>query len=103
VDGPLAFKQNQSIEQNICGAVLDEFSPLSHEPEFLLREELKGLDRFQAVLDVLANGRKPLSEIAKAVAVDSRSITYQLQTLAALGYVERVLPLTAREAPARLD
>jgi AAA+ ATPase superfamily predicted ATPase len=97
----LAFKQNKSIEQNICGTLLDEFSPLSHEPEFLLREELKGLDRFQAVLDILATGRKPLSEIAKAVAVDPRSIIYQLQTLAALGYVERVLPLTAREAPAR--
>lgn len=97
----LAFKQNKSIEENICGTLLDEFSPLSHEPEFLLREELKGLDRFQAVLDILAAGRKPLSEIAKAVAVDPRSIIYQLQTLAALGYVERVLPLTAREAPAR--
>jgi DNA-binding Lrp family transcriptional regulator len=74
---------------------------LSHEPEFLLRVELQGLERFQAVLDILAAGRKPLNEIARAVAVDSRSITYQLQTLAALGYVERVLLLTAREASAR--
>jgi AAA+ ATPase superfamily predicted ATPase len=97
----LAFKPNQSIEQNICATFLDEFSPLSHEPEFLLREELHGLERFQAVLDILAGGRKPLNEIAKAVGVDSRSITYQLQTLAALGYVERVLPLTAGEAPTR--
>jgi AAA+ ATPase superfamily predicted ATPase len=97
----LAFKQSKSIEQNICGTLLDEFSPLSHESEFLLREELQGLERFQAVLDTLASGRKPLNEIAKAVAVDSRSITYQLQTLTALGYVERVLPLMAKDAPAR--
>jgi len=97
----LAFKQNKSIEQNICSTFLDEFSPLSHEPEFLLREELQGLERFQAVLDTLASGRKPLNEIAKAVGVDSRSITYQLKTLTGLGYVERVLPLTSREAPAR--
>ena len=49
------------------------------------------------MLDILAGGRKPLNEIAKAVGVDSRSITYQLQTLAALGYVERILPLTAEK------
>lgn len=97
----LAFKEDQSLEQNICSTFLNEFSPLSHEPEFLLREELQGLERFQAVLDTLASGRSALSEIAKAVGVDSRSITYQLQTLTALGYVERVLPLTAKRAPAR--
>lgn len=97
----LAFKQNQSIEQNICSTLLDEFSPLSHEPEFLLREELQGLERFQAVLDTLASGRKPLNEVARAVAVDPRSISYQIQTLTALGYVERVLPLTVKPAPAR--
>jgi len=97
----LAFKQIHSIEQNICGTLLDEFSPLSHEPEFLLREELQGLERFQAVLDTLASGRRSLAEIAKAVGVDSRSITYQLQTLTALGYVERVLPLSASDAAVR--
>lgn len=97
----LAFRQEKSIEQNICATLLDEFSPLSHEPEFLLREELQGLERFQAVLDILATGRKPLHEIAKAMGADSRSISYQLQTLTALGYAERVLPLTAQAAPAR--
>ncbi len=97
----LAFKPDQSLEQNICGTLLDEFSPLSHEPEFLLREELRGLDRYQAVLDVLARGRKPLKEIAAALSLDVRAVTYQLRTLAAMGYAERVFPLTAREAPAR--
>src|SRR5207245_2917825 len=94
----LAFKQNKSLHQNILDTLLDEFSPLSHEPEFLLREELHGLERFQAVLDTLAGGRKALHEVAKAVGVDSRSVTYQLHVLSPLGYVECVLPLTAREA-----
>ena len=97
----LAFRPKKSVEQSICDTLLDEFSPLSHEPEFLLREELHGLERFQAVLDTLASGRKPVKEIARSVEVDARSITYQLQTLSALGYVERVLPLTAREPAAR--
>jgi uncharacterized protein len=97
----LAFQHTKSIAQNICATLLDEFSPLSHEPEFLLREELRGLERFQAVLDTLASGRKPLSEIAKAIGADPRSIVYQLQTLTALGYVERVLPMTPKASPVR--
>src|SRR5256885_1764458 len=32
----LAFKQNKSLHQNILDTLLEEFSPLSHEPEFLL-------------------------------------------------------------------
>ena len=48
----LAFQENLSVAQNIRGTFLNEFAPLSREPEFLLREELQGLQKFQAVLDV---------------------------------------------------
>lgn len=93
----LSFKDSMSIEQNIRHTLLNEFSPLSHEPEFLLREELQGLEKFQAVLDALSCGRQSLTDIARTLQIDPRGILYQLQTLTALGYAERVFPLTARK------
>ena len=65
----LAFKENLSVAQNICGTFLNEFAPLSREPEFLLREELQGLQKFQAVLDTLAVGRQSLRDVGKALGV----------------------------------
>ena len=97
----LAFKEEQSVAQNICNTFLNDFSPLSREPEFLLREELHGLEKFQAVLDALSSGRQALREVALSLGVDPRSITYQLDTLSSLGYVERVFPLTTRPPSAR--
>ncbi len=97
----LAFKEDISVEQNICNTFLNEFSPLHREPESLLKEELQGLQKFQAVLDALSGGRLPLREIARALELDPRSITYQLDTLSALGYVQREFPLTARKPAAR--
>ncbi len=97
----LAFKDNVSVAQNICQTFLNDFSPLSREPEFLLREELRGLDKFQAVLDVLSSGRHALKDIAASIGVDARSITYQLDTLSSLGYVGREFPLTTHKPSAK--
>jgi len=96
-----AFKERLSVEQNIRDNFLNEFSPLFREPEFLLREELQGLEKFQAVLDALVGRRQALREVARSLAVDPRSITYQIDTLCSLGYVERLRPLTAAKASAR--
>jgi uncharacterized protein len=97
----LAFKENLSVAQNICGTFLNEFAPLSREPEFLLREELQGLQKFQAVLDALAVGRQSLRDIGQALGLDPRAITYQLGTLMEIGYVEREFPLTQRKPSAK--
>jgi AAA+ ATPase superfamily predicted ATPase len=93
----LAFQENLSVAQNIRGTFLNEFAPLSREPEFLLREELQGLQKFQAVLDTLAVGRQSLRDIGKALGLDPRAISYQLGTLMDIGYVEREFPLTKRK------
>jgi hypothetical protein len=97
----LAFKEELSVPQNICHMFLNDFSPLSREPEFLLREELQGLEKFQAVLDALSSCRQALRDVARSLGVDARSITYQLDTLSSLGYVEREFPLTTRKPSPR--
>ncbi|MBI5532823.1 MAG: ATP-binding protein [Deltaproteobacteria bacterium] len=89
-----------SVEHNLQDRILDEFSVLFREPEFLLREELREVESYHAVLTTVAAGTSSAVEIARESGVD-RSVAYYLDQLASLGYVERRYPLTDRPAPRR--
>jgi uncharacterized protein len=89
----LAFDQSRSVEQNIADKVLEESSALAQEPEFLLREELRDLVPYHAVLMALANGKASPAELSKATGIDARALPYHLNTLVGLGYVQRRYPL----------
>jgi AAA+ ATPase superfamily predicted ATPase len=97
----LEFDGGLSVEQNIIRRLLDESGPLAREPEFLLREELRDLPRYHAVLTALAGGETSPSLLARASGVDVRGLVYYLNTLMQLGYVERRYPLTGTRASVR--
>jgi AAA+ ATPase superfamily predicted ATPase len=90
----LAFDQKLSVEQNIVANVLEETATLAREPEFLLREELRDLVPYHAVLSGLAQGISKPVDLARAAGIDSRALNYHLSTLVELGYVQRRHPLT---------
>ena len=90
----LAFDPRQSVEQNIMAKFLDDTAVLAREPEFLLREELRDLMPYHAVLMALARGSTAPVQIAKATNIDVRALNYYLSTLMELGYVQRRHPLT---------
>jgi len=90
----LNFDGRVSVEQNIMRKILDELSALSREPEFLLREELRDLAPFHAVLMALAQGATAPKPLAEATGIDVRGLGYHLNTLMDLGYVHRRYPLT---------
>jgi hypothetical protein len=97
-----AFAADKSVAQNIMGALLDELSPLFREAEFLLREELRGLANYQAVLEALAGQRLSQVEIAKATGQDPRAAAYHLGALIGLGYIAKAHPLAGKgPVPAR--
>jgi hypothetical protein len=75
-----------SVEQNIADKVLEETSALAQEPEFLLREELRDLVPYHAVLMALATGKASPAELSKATGIDARALHYHLNTLIGLGY-----------------
>ena len=52
----LCLDDSRSIEANIREHLLAEFAPLFHEPAFLLREELREIAPYQAVLHAVASG-----------------------------------------------
>jgi AAA+ ATPase superfamily predicted ATPase len=91
------FERGQSVEQNIMAQLLDENAPLAREPEFLLREELRDLMPYHAVLMGLAQGKTNPAQLARAVGLDVRAQNYHLSTLMELGYVQRRHPVSSAQ------
>jgi AAA+ ATPase superfamily predicted ATPase len=92
---------DRSIETNLALELFDEHAPLGHEPEFLLREELRGVEVYNAVLLALAAGHTSIKTIARSSGVPERNLNYSLQQLVELGYVARRHPLTGARPAAR--
>jgi AAA+ ATPase superfamily predicted ATPase len=53
-----AFDGQQSFRHNVERTLFDDFAPLSREPEFLLREELRDVSTFYAVLMAIRGWRR---------------------------------------------
>ena len=84
-----AFSAHRSVERNIEDNLLTDFSPLFREPEFLLREELREVESYHAILHAIAAGQNTIGEIAQGSGVPVRSLPYYLERLVQLGYVAR--------------
>lgn len=95
------FSQDRSLEQNVQEQVLTEFAPLFNEPDFLLREELREVHNYYALLTELATGSQPARELARRTGVPERSVAYYLTQMVELGYVRRRYPLTDKAPVAR--
>jgi len=95
------FADDRSIEANIAAELLDEYAPLYREADFLLREELREVTLYYAVLTAIAAGHTAVQAIARHSGQDPRALSYYLQQLIELGYVERRYPLTGEPPTAR--
>lgn len=91
------FNQAHSIEKNIQETLLNEFAPMFREPEFLLREELRGVENYFAVLMAIAGGSVNNQAIAAQTGIPERSLHYYIQQLSNIGYVGRKRPLTGNK------
>lgn len=92
----LCLDDGRSIDGNIRHCLLDEFAPLFHEPTFLLREELREVAPYHAVLFAVASGHGAAPAIAAATELPERNLPYYLQQLVSLGYLRRRYPLDRR-------
>lgn len=88
-----AFREGRSVEDNIAATILDPYAPLHREPDFLLREELREVERYYGILLAVATGDVVPSAIASRTGVDVRQLGYYLQQLVDLGYLQRRKPL----------
>lgn len=94
------FSASLSIEQNIVENLLDEHAPLYREPDFLLREELREVESYYAILMAMASGAVTAAEIARRTGIGDRSLQYYFKQLLEMGYVRRRYPLTGGGPPA---
>ncbi len=90
------FSRHRSVETNLAAELLDEHAPLFAEPDFLLREELRDLVNYYAVLLALSSGASPSREISRRTGIGDRALHYYLAQLVDLGYLRRRYPLTGR-------
>lgn len=90
--------ENVSVEENIVERILSKRSPLHDEPEMLLMEEIRVLQRYMDILSVMALGKNTISEIADATGLSRENATTYLKTLEILDLIERVTPVTEPEA-----
>jgi AAA+ ATPase superfamily predicted ATPase len=95
------FSDRRSIEANIIAELLHEYAPLYREGEFLLREELREVESYYAILLAVAAGNYSNQNIAKYAGMDVRGLHYYLQQLLGLGYLERCHPLAEGSRVAR--
>jgi len=96
------FRPDRSVEQNLQESVLDDFAPLFREADFLLREELREVQNYHAILEVLAEGSLPQREIGVRTTVPAGSVSYYLTQLESLGYISKRYPLSDRRPAARV-
>ena len=89
----LCLDDGRSIDSNIRENLLDEFAPLFHEPAFLLREELREVAPYHAVLFAIASGERTARAVADATGLPERNLHYYFEQLTAMGYVRRRYPL----------
>lgn len=95
------FSPNRSFEQNLKEQLLEEYAPLHREPEFLLREELREVESYHAVLMAIALGNHTAKTIAGTTGLPERSLHYWIQQLSSLGYIAKKHPLTRARPVAR--
>lgn len=88
------FKETDSIPTNIINNFIDEFSALSKEPDFLLKEELRELEKYNTILVTLSTGSLTLKVLSAQSRIEERKINYYLKNLMQLGYVKKHYPLS---------
>lgn len=96
------FSAQRSIMMNIQANFLDESAALFREVDFLLREELRELEKYYGILTALAAGSLRSSQIADETGIPERNLYYYLQQLVELGYLRRRHPLTGGRVARRV-
>ncbi len=95
------FSDRRSVETNIRRELLEEHAALYREGDFLLREELREVETYYAILLAIASGETTNQAISRFAGLDPRRSSYYLQQLLELGYLSKRYPLAGGAPSAR--
>ena len=95
------FDGKEDLKHNIIHRILEKGSILYSEVDFLLRQELRETNIYNAIIEAVALGNTMLSLIHDKTGLDKSKISVYLKNLIELGIVERefsILTSTAERA-----
>ncbi len=85
-----------SLRDNIKNSILQTGSILFSESEFLLKQELREVSVYNAIIEAIAMGNTKSNDIAMCTGVAVTRLPYYINSLLNLGIIEREYPVTLK-------
>ena len=92
------FSDGQPLYEQIKENVLSKNSFLYEEPNFLLTDEVQVPTNYFSIIKVIADGNHKLGMIAGILGLETSALTPYLKTLSELGFIEKQVPVTEKNA-----
>lgn len=90
------FDDHLNLISNLKTHIITPLNAMLNDGVFLLREQVEQPRTYIAILTAIAGGNHKLSEIAMAAGIERSNTNKYLSVLKELGYVDRIVPATAR-------
>ena len=82
----------QTFEQNLLNKIYAVNSVLFNETEFLLKQELREVAQYNAIVESIAHGDTRLNDIFMKTGIDKTKLPYYIGNLMDLGIIRREFP-----------
>ena len=92
------FSDGQPLYEQIKENVLSKNGFLYEEPNFLLTDEVQVPTNYFSIIMVIADGNHKLGTIAGILGLETSALTPYLKTLSELGFIEKQVPVTEKNA-----
>lgn len=92
------FSDGQPVYEQIKENVLSKNGFLYEEPNFLLTDEVQVPTNYFSIIKVIADGNHKLGTIAGILGLETSALTPYLKTLSELGFIEKQVPVTEKNA-----
>lgn len=92
------FDSSKSLYDEIGDTVLSKNGFLYEEPQFLLENEVQTPNSYFSIIKAIADGNHKLSKISEALSLETPKLTPYLTTLTELGFIEKQVPITEKNA-----
>ena len=92
------FSDGQPLYEQIKENVLSKNGFLYEEPNFLLTDEVQVPTNYFSIIKVIADGNHKLGTIAGILGLETSALTPYLKTLYELGFIEKQVPVTEKNA-----
>ena len=88
------FSPELSVEENIIRLFFQDSGYLYEEPGNLLKQELRDVSTYNAIIEALASGATKMNELVTKTHTDTATVSYCLKSLISIGIVSKEYAIT---------